>query len=186
MSDPFNPPPQRIKLIFKGTGQFLFTGTFLTFRWVRWDKVSGREYWPGTKTQNGQTAGIESDPFLLIDCFLGPHQQHMEVPRLGVDSELQLLACTTATATWDPSCICDLQHSSGQHRIPNPLSEARDQTHILIGTIGVHNPLSYNGNSSSHPFLTQIWKLWRLSLSPGVNSNLILLTGIWFLSLVLF
>ena len=31
--------------------------------------------------------------------FLGCHPQHMEVPRLGVESELQLLAYTTATAT---------------------------------------------------------------------------------------
>ena len=30
---------------------------------------------------------------------LGPHPQHMEVLRLGVKSELQLLACATATAT---------------------------------------------------------------------------------------
>ena len=27
-------------------------------------------------------------------CFLGPHPQHMEVPRLGVESELQLLVYT--------------------------------------------------------------------------------------------
>ena len=33
----------------------------------------------------------------------------MEVPRLGVESELQLLACTTATATQDLSHVCDLQ-----------------------------------------------------------------------------
>ena len=31
--------------------------------------------------------------------FLGPHLWHMEVPRLGVKSELQVLAYTTATAT---------------------------------------------------------------------------------------
>ena len=31
-----------------------------------------------------------------------------------------------ATATPDPSCICDLHHSSEQHQIFNPLSEARD------------------------------------------------------------
>ena len=36
-------------------------------------------------------------------CFLGPHLQHMEVPRLEVESELQLLAYTTAMATRDPS-----------------------------------------------------------------------------------
>ena len=33
---------------------------------------------------------------------LGPHPQHMEVPRLGVESALQLVAYTTATATPDP------------------------------------------------------------------------------------
>ena len=32
---------------------------------------------------------------------------HMEVPRLGVKLELQLLAYTTATAMQDPSYICD-------------------------------------------------------------------------------
>ena len=34
--------------------------------------------------------------------FLGPHLQHVEVPRLGVERQLQLLAYTTATATLDP------------------------------------------------------------------------------------
>ena len=49
-----------------------------------------------------------------------------EVPRLGVKSEPQLLADTTATATPDPSCICDPHHRSWQHRILNPQNEARD------------------------------------------------------------
>ena len=44
--------------------------------------------------------------YLLI-CFLGPHVLHVEVPRVGVELELQLPACTTATP--DLSCICDLQ-----------------------------------------------------------------------------
>ena len=51
----------------------------------------------------------------------------MQVPRLAVESELQLRAYTTATATTDPS----LQ----QHQIPNPLREARDRTHILTDTM---------------------------------------------------
>ena len=34
----------------------------------------------------------------------------MDVPRLGVESELQLPACATATATMDLSWICDLSH----------------------------------------------------------------------------
>ena len=56
----------------------------------------------------------------------------MEVPRLGVESELLLLAYTTATATLDPSRVCDLHYSSQQRWILNPLSEARDQTCNLM------------------------------------------------------
>ena len=62
----------------------------------------------------------------------------MEVPRLGVESELQLLAYTTATATRDLSYICDLYHSSWQCQVLNPLSEARDGTRILIDTSRIH------------------------------------------------
>ena len=64
--------------------------------------------------------------------FLQPHLRHMEVPRLGVKLELQLPAYPTPTATLDPSCICDLYHSSWQSQILNPLSEARDPTRILM------------------------------------------------------
>ena len=38
--------------------------------------------------------------------FLGPHLQHMEVLRLGVESELFLPIYSVATATWVLSCIC--------------------------------------------------------------------------------
>ena len=75
------------------------------------------------------------------------HPQHVEVPRLRVESELQLLACTTATATWDPSHICSLYHSLWQCKILNLLSKDRDQTHILIGTSQVLNLLSHLRNS---------------------------------------
>ena len=64
--------------------------------------------------------------------------QHMEVPRLGGESELQLLAYATATATQDLSYVCDLHHSSWQCWILNPLKEARDQICILIDTSQVH------------------------------------------------
>ena len=40
--------------------------------------------------------------------FLRPHLWHMEIPRLGV--KLELLTYATATATPDPSPICDLHH----------------------------------------------------------------------------
>ena len=67
-----------------------------------------------------------------IDCpvlqyFLGLHLKHMEVPRLGVPSELPLLAYTTTTAMPHLSHVCDLYHSS---RVLNPLSEgSKPQSH---------------------------------------------------------
>ena len=39
---------------------------------------------------------------------------NLEVPRLGIQLELQLLAYTKVTATPDPSCVCDPHHSSPQ------------------------------------------------------------------------
>ena len=56
----------------------------------------------------------------------------MEVPRLGVESELQLLAYTTATETWDLSHFSDLHQSSQQCGIRNLLSKARDGTYIRM------------------------------------------------------
>ena len=50
----------------------------------------------------------------------------MEVPRLGVQSELQPLAYTRATAMRDPNHVCDLHHSSQQCGILNLLSKARE------------------------------------------------------------
>ena len=58
----------------------------------------------------------------------------MEVPRLGAELELQLPAYPTATATQDLNHVCNLHHSSQQSRILNPLSEARDQSRILVDT----------------------------------------------------
>ena len=70
----------------------------------------------------------------LFFFFLGLHLRHMEVPRLGVQSELQLLAYITTTEMPDLSHVCDLHHSSQQHQIPNTLSKARHQTHIFMDT----------------------------------------------------
>ena len=62
----------------------------------------------------------------------------MEVSSLGVKSELELLAYTIATATQDPSCICDLHHSSQQRWVLNPLSEARDRMCVLMDASQIH------------------------------------------------
>ena len=56
----------------------------------------------------------------------------MEVPRLGIESKLQLSAYTTAIAMQDLSCVCDLYRSHSNSQILNPPSEARDPTRILM------------------------------------------------------
>ena len=58
----------------------------------------------------------------------------MEVPRLVVELELQLLAYSTATAMEDLNHVCKLHHSSQQCLTSDPLTEGRDQTHILMDT----------------------------------------------------
>ena len=76
----------------------------------------------------------------LFVCLgiLGLPLQPMEVPRLGVDLELQLLAYTTATAIPGLRLICDLHHSSWQHQIPDPLRKARDRSCILMDARQIH------------------------------------------------
>ena len=69
----------------------------------------------------------------------------MEVPRLGVELELQLLAYVTATATADLSRVFNLHHSWWQRQILNPLSEARDGTYILIDTSQICFPWATTG-----------------------------------------
>ena len=98
--------------------------------------------WPRDWTQaravtlpNPKQLGHQGTPgFVFVFCFLGLHLWHMEVPRLGAESELHLLAYTTATAMRDSSCIC-----SQQRQILKPLNEARDWTWILMDTSWVCN-----------------------------------------------
>ena len=59
---------------------------------------------------------------------------HMEVPRVGVELDLQLPAYTTAIAAQYLSRICELQHSLWQRWILNSLMKARDGTCIFMDT----------------------------------------------------
>ena len=92
--------------------------------------------------------------WFLFVCFafLGLYLWHMEVPRLGVESELQQPAYTTATAMRDPSCVYNLHHSSWQRWILSPLSGARDGTLILTDASQILNSLSHNRNSPLNTF----------------------------------
>ena len=62
----------------------------------------------------------------------------MEVPRLGVESELQMPATATATQV-DQSWVFDLYRNSQQRQVLNSLSEAREPTCIIMDTSWVHN-----------------------------------------------
>ena len=85
--------------------------------------------------------------FIFFFTFLGLHSEHMEVPKLGVQSELQLPAYTTSTPTQDLSHICNFHRSSQQCQILNPLSEARERTHVLMDPRWVCSPLGHERNS---------------------------------------
>ena len=98
---------------------------------------------------------------LFFYCFLGLNLQHMEVPRLGVKLELQLLAYTTATVTWDPSLVCKLHHSSQQCQVFNPLIEARNQISILMDTSRVCYHWAMMGTSCV--YFLKVWLLEHLN-----------------------
>ena len=109
---------------------------------------------------------LVSDFFFFF--FLGAKPQHMKVPRLGVELELQEPAYVTATAMPDLSYICDLHHSSRQCWILNPLSEARDRSHILMDTTGTWGFFL----ESSHSFLfCFLFLLFRAALVAYVSSQ---------------
>ena len=85
--------------------------------------------------------------FFFFFLSLGLHLQYMEVPRLGMQSKLQLLAYGTATR--DLSHVCDLHHSSW------PLNEAKDQISIHMDT----NQIRYHCTRMGAPY--------HLILKPG-------------------
>ena len=86
--------------------------------------------------------------FFFFPSFLDPHVWHIEIPRLGVELELQSPVHATATAMQDPSQVCDLRCSSRQRWMLNPLSEARDQTRILMDTSHVRYHWATTGTPS--------------------------------------
>ena len=152
------------------------------------DKIKARK-WKEKQNENF----IYLFLFIYLFCFLGLDSRHMEVPRLGVKSELHLLAYTTDTATWGPNHLCDLHHSSGQCWIPDPLIEARDRTGILMDTSRIcfhctkagtpsnpllHAPQAPNTTSpdppgASLPLLldsSYLFSGWRTSTCPSKSS----------------
>ena len=111
----------------------------------------------------------------------------MEVPRLGVQLELQLPACTTATAMWDLSCVCNLHHSSGQ-RQSSPLSGVRDRTCNLMVPSCIHFHYTMKGtlvnlfltlkklpnfSKVAVPFYTSVRNVWGIQCLHNLASTCI-------------
>ena len=98
--------------------------------------------------------------FFLL--FLGPHLL------AHGNSQARGWIGAVATATRDPSGICDLHHSSRQGQILNPLSEARNRTCILMDTSLVHYLWAMTGT----PWFAEV-------LNNGVGSE-----WMWVISLL--
>ena len=101
--------------------------------------------------------------FFFFLSFLGPHPRHMEVLSLSVKSELRLLAYTTATATRDPSHVCDLHPSSWQCWVRPGMDPAC--AWILVGSIAAQPQweLLCRASFSSPVILIMLWvkmKTW--------------------------
>ena len=94
-----------------------------TFRIDKSEVIQYRELYPVSWDRPGWKIF-----FFNFFVFLGPHLWHTEVPRIEVESELQLKAYTTAITMPEPSHICN------PHQILNPLREGRDRTGILMDT----------------------------------------------------
>ena len=104
--------------------------------------------------------------FCFLFCFLGyiwfgifflfmAIPEACEVPRLKIESELQLPAYTTATEMPDPSLICDLSHSNAislthQARPGIKPASSQRQHHVF-------NLLRHNGNS-------WLWDFWHTKI----------------------
>ena len=116
--------------------------------------------------------------FFLFFSFLEPHPWHVEVPRLGVESELHLPAYSRATEIPDLCHVCKLHHSSWQCRILNPLSKAGDQTHNVMVPSWVHFHCATMGIPGMF-CLTVMLYLFSLSYFDINVESLVLLKIFW-------
>ena len=108
---------------------------------------------------------------VLLFCFLGLHPQHLEVPRLGVESELQAPVYTTATAMLNRSC--DPHCSSQQRRILNPRARPGIEHVSSRILVWVLNPLSHSVNSQGFLIILLHGQTYILAFegSPFTNTH---------------
>ena len=85
--------------------------------------------------------------FFILLIYLMPHVQHTKVPRLGVKSELQLTAYTTATATQDQAASATYTTAHGNAGSLTHWTRPGIKPTSLWILVGGSLPLSYNRNS---------------------------------------
>ena len=136
-------------MINRGRGQFLFSNCI-----SRHESCKFQE-----KYANFYTA--KTPLFILIIYFLLFRAESGAYGGSQVRGWIIAIAAslTTATAMQDPSLACDLHHSSWQHQILNPQSEARDQTCILMVTSRIRFHCITAG-TPRHLFLDQTLVSW--------------------------
>ena len=97
--------------------------------------------------------------FFFAFFFLGPHLQHMEVPSPGWTASLRQRRSNTGSE--GPGSL--------QRQIPNPLSEARDWTWILMDTRWICCCCATTGTPQISSFLTSDHSWFLKHLSHGIN-----------------
>ena len=90
---------------------------------------------------------LQNEYIFTFFAFKGRTRSIWKFPSQGSNQSYSCwpIPTATATATWDPSCICNLHHSSQQHWILNPLRKARDRNRVMDTNL-VCYPLSHDGN----------------------------------------
>ena len=83
--------------------------------------------------------------YLFLFCFLGPNPQHMEVPRLGVELELQLLAYITAIA---------MRIGAASATYTTAHSSARSSTHWARPGIKLASRIRFHWATMGTPWLS--------------------------------
>ena len=101
--------------------------------------------------------------FNLFSGLQGMQVQHMEVPRLGVESDCSCQPTPQPQATHNSRYICNLHHSSQQCRMLNPLRGARDGIRILMDASWVRFCWATTGTPELYTFN---WPTGYILLTP--------------------
>ena len=130
-----------LRLLFTKSGAECSTET-----WILRSDICGYE-----PLLSGQQCYYQASGFAFFFFFRAPTMA-CGSSQAGVESEkpspaFAMPSYTTAMATRDLSCICDLYHSSWQCWIPDPLSQAWVWNSNPHGYYLDSFPLHHNGNS---------------------------------------